>query len=312
MSEEVVHGEQAGDFWKLGRELVLLIGGTLFLSALVSPALYEVIGALFSEDPWPYSRVFDRVAMVVAAGMLWWRRKEYQLHRYRASFERFLTPPWVKPVIIGFFLSFCCSLAVLPLLVQGGTLVWSSHSSGEILWRFGKSIPAALLISLIEESFFRFFLFLSLRRYLPFLAAAALSSGLYAVVHFIQPVKSWGFSSLELTTGFQYLGLLLERFSYPGFLEAAFGLFLVGMVLCFTVERSRSLLPAIGLHAGWVTTTKVIGRLVGAAPGFEYPTGSGRRYYLLTDEFSWVAVILVGILSFILFRPRRDCSEQKP
>jgi membrane protease YdiL (CAAX protease family) len=306
----------SGHFLRLIRELVILIVGTLVLSALVTPSLYVGLDTALGGLPWPYSRVFDRVAMVAAVVILVLRRRHYELIHYRSQFISMVEAPRLKPIVLGFCLSFFLSLAALPFLVQQGTLVWSDHSTGALAWRFTKTLPAALLISLIEETFFRFFLFLSLRRYLPFIFAAGASSLLYAVVHFIQPEKSWAFSELEISTGFSYLALLLERFTYDGFLSAAFGLFMIGILLCMTVERSRSLLPALGLHAGWVATTKVIGRLVGAAPGFSYPPGAGRRYYLLTEEVSWIAIVIVGLVAYFIFTSRKsslsDEQEQCP
>ena len=293
-------------FRKLVMELVILIAGALFISSLLTPSLFQFLRSIMGEDLWPYSRVFDRVIMVVAVVMLFLRRHHYGVAVYKKSLVGMLSKPRVKPLVVGFFLSFCLSIAALPIVVSGGTLVWSDNSTGVILWRFFKTLPAAAVISIIEEVFFRFFLFLSLRRYLPFALAAVLSSLLYSVVHFIQPVKTWEFTELSVFTGFEYLGLLLDRFTQEGFLPAAFGLFLIGMVLCLTVERSNSLLPALGLHAGWVTTTKVIGKLVESASWFDYPSGSGRRYYLLTHEFTWLTVCLVGLVAFLVFKKKSE------
>lgn len=307
-------GEHSEAFWRLCRELAILIFGTLILSSLVAPSLYVGLKSFYPELPWPYSRVFDRVAMVVAVAVFVLRRKHYNIAEYKNDFReyrRYGERNSLIPLTLGFFLSLGLSMLALPFVVAEGDLQWSGHGAGDILFRFAKSIPAALLISIIEETFFRFFLFLSLRRFLPFFGAAVLSSLLYAVVHFIQPVKSWEFTELGISTGFSYLGLLLERFTQDGLLEAALGLFLIGLVLCFTVERTRSILPAIGLHAGWVTTTKVIGRLVDASAGFEYPAGAGRRYFLLTEEVTWLAIVLVGVISYFVFTkvPKGESSN---
>jgi membrane protease YdiL (CAAX protease family) len=297
-------------FQKLLFELTLLIVGTLLLSAAITPSLYVWIRSLWPELPWPYSRVFDRIIMVVAVALFILRRKHFQVRQYTAQISLHLAKPRLIPVVTGFLVTFLLSLSVVPLLVAGGTLQWSEHSFGQIALRLLTVIPAALLISVIEEVFFRFFLFRSLRQYLSFGMAAVLASTFYSVVHFIQPVKTWEFTTLEFSTGFTYLGLLIGRVSEPGFLAAAFGLFLVGMVLCATIERTRSLLPVIGLHAGWVATVKVVGKLCDAVPGFQYPAGAGRRYYLLTEEYSWLAIVLVWLATFMLFRNvgNRDSS----
>ncbi|MGA1191103.1 MAG: type II CAAX prenyl endopeptidase Rce1 family protein [Bdellovibrionota bacterium] len=297
---------ERGAFQKLLVELSLLIAGTLLISSVITPSLYVWVRSLWPEIPWPYSRVFDRVIMVVALSIFVLRRKHFQVKHYKEQLSIHLAKPRLIPVVIGFFVTFLLSLSVVPLLVAGGTLQWSENSFGQVALRLLKVAPAALLISIIEEVFFRFFLFRSLRQYLSFGVAAVLTSTFYSVVHFIQPVKTWEFTNLEFSTGFTYLGLLIGRLAEPGFVPAAFGLFLVGLVLCATIERTRSLLPVIGLHAGWVATVKVVGKLCDAAPGFEYPAGAGRRYYLLTEEYSWFAIVLVWLATLLLFRKVRN------
>lgn len=298
--------EERATFRKLLFELLLLVCGSLVLSALITPALFIWLQSVWPELPWPYSRVYDRVIMGVAVALFLLRRRHFHIEKYRDDFHLHVRGQKASPIILGFFTTFFLSLCVVPLLVSGGTLEWSDNSWGTVFQRLLKVIPAALLISFIEEVFFRFFLFRSLRQYLSFWWSAGLSSALYSIVHFIQPVKSWGFTELEFSTGFSYLGLLVGRVMEPGFLGASFGLFLVGVVLCSTLERTRSLLPVIGLHAGWVATVKIVGKLCDPALGFEYPSGAGRRYYLLTEEFSWLAIVLVWIVTYCVFRNRSD------
>ena len=52
------------------RALVLLVAGALALACLLTPPLYSAIAGLYSEPPWPYSRVFNRVAMLCALTLL--------------------------------------------------------------------------------------------------------------------------------------------------------------------------------------------------------------------------------------------------
>ena len=171
--------------------IILLVAVTLFLSALFTPPIFTGIESLLGKEPWPYSRVFDRVAMVVALVLILGFRSFFHLGTLRQEVLPYLSQKKLYPLLSGSLLSFLVSLALIFVIVAGGTLTWSDRSQSVLIWKFTKAIPAALLIAFIEELFFRFFLFVSLRKYMSFLKAASISSVLYALLHFIQPVKTW-------------------------------------------------------------------------------------------------------------------------
>lgn len=290
--------------------LILLIIFTLLISALITPKIFFTILKLVPDVTWPFSRVFDRVAMVVALLLIILFRNRFQLTTLLRDVSPYLKGHKFLTITKGLLLSFLVSLLMVILLVNFGTLNFSAITIGEFFVVLAKAIPAALIISIIEEVFFRFFLFYSLRRYLSFLSAAVFSSILYSILHFIQPVKTFQPDPNNLYfTGLDYLFALVERYTLPGILEAGFGLFLVGICLCLIVERTNSLLPAIGLHSGWVVAIKVIGKITEAPIGFEYPAGAGRRYFLLTEYLGWLGIIIVGVLAIFIFR--KFNQEQK-
>ena len=281
--------------------IIALIFATLFISALVTPSIYVFLEWIYQREIWPYSRVFDRVAMLVVFLLIYRFRSFFYLRGLWADAKPYLSQQKFLLIALGAFISFSTSFALISLIVSGETLEWSSVSREVMAWKFAKAVPAALLISFIEELFFRFFLFLTFRKKMSFLPAAALSSIIYSFVHFIQPVKSWKLDDNTLMSGFEYLVVIFERYALPGIIPASIGLFLVGITLCYMVEKTSSLLPSIGLHAGWVYIMKIILTLTVAAEGFVYPQGSGRRYYLLTHEITWVSVVLVCGVSYLLF-----------
>jgi membrane protease YdiL (CAAX protease family) len=288
--------------------VTILIFTTLIFSAAIGPFVYYQILSFFPEVGWPYSRVFDRIAMAMALILVIIFRSHFRLTELLKDVRPHIAGKKFLPITKGFLLSFTISLALIWLIVNYGTLQWRTITAGAILYELAEAIPAALIISVIEEVFFRFFLFFSMRRYLSIPFAAVISSVLYSLVHFIQPVRSFQPDPNDWLTGFHYLVALGERYTLPGLLPAAIGLFLVGICLCLVVERSNSLLPAIGLHAGWVAAVKIIGKITEAVPGFEYPEGAGRRYYLLTHEESWLGIVLIGVIALIVFKPKEKVT----
>lgn len=119
---------------------------------------------------------------------------------------------------IYFFLSIC--ILVLITIVFGLNLDEEQNLGYEQLRGIeliGAFIALVLLTPLAEEMVFRGFMFHGLRRRLPFWAAALIVSILFGIVH------------MQLNVGLD--------------------VFALSMVLCYLTEKSKSLWPAIMLHA---------------------------------------------------------------
>ncbi len=279
------------------RALLWMVGGTLFFSALFTPPIYSGLQSIMGEDIWPFSRVFDRVAMLCIAILILIFRKDFPLKPVKGylSKERF-RKEW-QSLPFGMFLSVVISLAILPGMVDGVSLTWNPKTTSEIFFRILKVLPAALLVSVLEEGFFRVILFQRLLKGLPVVLAMIACSLLYAIAHFITPAKQWVYPGWSLDIGFRYLVAVGERLLLPGVAPAFLGMFLVGMVLCIVVYRTRSLILCIGLHAGWVIALKLSGFFTMKLPDFEYAAGVGRRYFLLMSPLTWLSIVLVGVVA---------------
>ena len=57
---------------------ILVVGGTL-ASCVLTPPVYSLLQLLMEEVPWPYSRVFDRVALVMVVAFAYGLRRDLQL-----------------------------------------------------------------------------------------------------------------------------------------------------------------------------------------------------------------------------------------
>ncbi len=293
------------------RALFLLIFGTLFFTSLTTPFAFEAIIAINGSSPWPFSRVYDRVAMFWVLILLLVLRRSFSLSSLASYYNRSDVGRKFMFLVAGAALSFLTSMALLPLYVQGDVFSWKEVSGLEIFYRALKVVPAAIVISVIEESFFRVVFFQKCREHLSLIFAICVTSLTYAIVHFISPVKSWEYPGYSIFVGFEYLSAVAGRFQAPGVLPAAIGLFLVGAVLCFTIYRTRSLFLCIGLHAGWVLAVKMASFVTISNENYEFALGAGKRYFLVSKPLSWVLVILVGIVAVVCFRVVKNSRDAK-
>lgn len=287
----------------------ILLVGTLFFSSLVTPVVYSALELIMADVPWPFSRVYDRVAMVFTLIFVILYRKRFNLKIATRFFKRGVLSQRILDVVVGIAISLSISLVALYMVV-GGNLQWADKTSTYYAGKILKVIPAALLISLIEESFFRVLVFRRLQKSMQVVLAAASCSLLYAFVHFISPDKSYIYPGYSLSVGFDYLLAVFDRMLLPGILPAGVGLFLVGMTLCYVIYKTQSLYLCIGLHAGWVMAIKMANYSTEFVPGVTPPPGIGKRYFLVADPIGWTSIILVFVALFLLFRNKKFGSPR--
>jgi len=275
------------------RTIAILLIGTFFFSALLTPLVYSGLALLLTDVPWPFSRVYDRVAMVVILIFVVMMRKEFALGELGRFFRREEMGVKSKRFATGFLVSALTVAVVVPYMVSTGTIEWKDRDVLYYATKFGKSLLAAIVISIIEESFFRVLVFRRLKEALSVIVAALVCSCVYGVAHFIRPVKTFVYEEFSLFAGFDYLTQVVSRMVLPGNISAFIGFLLVGLVLCFVIQRTHSLFLCVGLHAGWVIGIKMVKYSTDVSPGIYIPPGPGSRYFLLTQPAAWFSILVV-------------------
>ena len=197
--------------------------------------------------------------------------------------------------LLALVVSAVCASIFIPRYVAAGELSWATRDINYWLVRIPKVLIGALIISVIEESFFRGLVFSNIKKVSGSLVAAFISSAIYASVHFIRPIGSWEYRGLSLTVGFEYLGEVFAAMMNLDLLPSFIGLFVVGLVLCRIFEKTGSLVLCIGLHMGWVVAIKLSVYMTNSIPGYVYE--GGRRYFLVGKPLVWASVILVFVLT---------------
>lgn len=283
----------------LGIYLVAVFAG----AALLAPHLWSLVQTLAADSPaWeglarqPFHRYVNRCLLVLALAGLWPLVKGLRLgswqaagfsgrHHLRSEFTAGLVAGWLSLLLVA-----------LAALLAGARVVNPDPTLGRWLGRIGGALATAAVVSVLEESLFRGAVFSALRQVAGFRTAAAVSSGIYALVHFFArpsppPAVDW-------LTGFATLGAMLRGFVHfrelvPGLLNLA----LAGWMLAWARERTGRLWMPIGLHAGWIFWLKLYGfgtrEVAGSQP---WLWGGGK----LID--GWVAMAILLLVGALLPR----------
>jgi len=275
---------------------LLSFGAVLLLAIFLSPLLYQVL-------PYKFERIFNRIVMVgtLVCVVIFVRIKKETFVQYGLTWKsdslRFLLTAFFAPVIV---LSLYVALQILI-----GEAVLSIRDISVVKWiqRILLAVSAGLLIGVIEEFFFRGAVMNACRRVWTSAQGLWLSllitNLFYSVVHFVHAKKPFVDKTPDFIDGFRLLAAPFSSFAHFGSFWPGFvGLFIFGLMLSGLTLKTKSLYPAIGLHAGAVFFIKTDGLWV------DFSTtnmiwGSGKMY----DGFvGWLALGLLYLVLLFLFR----------
>ncbi len=242
----------------------------ILLGSLLAPWAFAIIHAHWPMIP--FRRVFDRVLLIVALAGLMPMLQAVGI-RSVAELGYVRSPSWGWQALGGFALGIF-SLGFCAVLLRQYT-GWKTNFVGNLV--------SALVVGLIEETFFRGGIFGAFRRNGSLGSAVAVSSGIYAVLHFCKPTEP---VTVNWLTGFTHLGMIWQNFGTQVNWLGLVTLVLVGAVLALAFEWTKALYFSIGLHAGWVFMLKTVGAS------------------LRDQALVWPVLLLVLVLCWKKFAPR--------
>lgn len=232
---------------------------TVLLGALLAPPLYWAGEGFHFLDRFDFQKFFNRSVLVAAVVLLVPTLRWLRLPGWRGLG---LEPDrrWGLRLVVGFLAAF-----VLVALLGCG-LLWAGVYRLKTELPFGRLPGIALTaaaVSLIEEALFRGALLAIMIQALGRVGGVLINSALFAVVHFLEPREgAVAEHAVEWWSGLKLVREAFWQFGEPALVLAGFAtLFLVGLVLAWTVLKTRSLWMAIGLHAGWVFGTMGFSKL---------------------------------------------------
>jgi len=206
-------------------------------------------------------------------------------------------------------LAFGVALAValiavyLALMAGLGQAVWSPDPPGYMLEKTVEYLLLALVVALVEETFFRGILFRAMLTDWGPCRALVVSSAVYAVLHCIS-------GSYWTTPGCQpAVGLQLVRAYFTDAagsilpdLRLVVGLVLLGALLAYLYLRTGSLWASVGFHAGLILTSKLMKKMVNRAEDF--PSWLLGDYQFLVSGVACWAILAAVILAAVASAPR--------
>jgi hypothetical protein len=253
----------------------------------------------------PFPRIFDRTVMVtvfsalaLCARRLGLRRLLYQ--GFCGARRHYLQS--IAGLAIG--------LAAVAVL-YGLAAVTSSKTLPHGVFPALSYVPAAILIGILEEGFFRAFLLGGMESDLGSSGALVASSAIFAVVHILRSPARFYLTGLHPAAGAEVLLASASRLGHPQNVAfALIGLFLLGLVLGEAFLLTRRVYYSIGLHAGFVLGAKTWrltkGRVIPWWLAGTGPVG------LIGAPAAWIIAILLLIVLPLLLGATRSVGGRSP
>lgn len=280
--------------------LIAALGLALVAAVIIAPVAAIAVAAAGFRFPFP--RIFDRTIMVtLLVTMLSFAHRLKLLDYLRQGFRTARTGVW--QALSGLALA-AGAIGVLFTLaaVAGGNL-----SGSVIAVSVLRYLPAAMLIGLIEESFFRAFMLTGMENDLGSSGALLASSAIFAIVHVMRSPTRFYLTRFEPLAGAKSLAAYAERMIRPEIGPPLLGLFLLGLVLGEAFVVTRRAYCSLGLHVGFVLGAKTWRLAVsGAIPRWLAGPGS---VPMVAAPAAWVTSAIMLMMLPLWLRPNRQQSQ---
>jgi len=212
---------------------------------------------LQSLAAFPFEAYFRRALIHGAIVFLWPLLRCLQV---RGSQDLGLVPDsnWIRNLSMGFCIAALPTLCCGIVLIASGTYSLRTHVTWSSLAGVSMTV---VVVPFIEEPFFRGLLLgVMLRSYKKWIALI-LSSGIFAILHFLKPAAG-SVTAVEWSSGWTCLVHSFDQFTDPMLVAAGFlTLFVIGAILAYACLRTKSLWLPIGLHGGWIFASTIFSRL---------------------------------------------------
>jgi membrane protease YdiL (CAAX protease family) len=292
------------------RKLLLYLAASLVLGALLTPPIFKMGHSLAERGILPritgqgFHRYFSRIVEITALLLLWPLARSLKV-KSLAELGLRRDARWAARLAFG-FLSAVALMAVMSLCVSAFGAVKFFPEGQRMFGEIPKVIFTAACVGFIEECIFRGAFLGLFQRSMSRRGALLASALFFAVLHFIQPLKSdIAPENVTWLSGLALIPSVFSQWSEPMLVAASFTTLLaVGWVLGWAMQHTHSLWLGIGLHAGWVFCVQGFGKFAYFAPGMLPWIGADIRVGLAP----LVTVILTGIAcrAWLAYGTRRD------
>jgi membrane protease YdiL (CAAX protease family) len=279
------------------------------LAAAVIIAPFAALAVAKAGFRIPFPRIFDRVVMLALLGIILYAARSLSLVALlRAGFKNPRAGAW--RALFGF----AVAIVVMAILF-GAAFAMGAARDGAIARASGllpKYLAAAIVIGILEEAFFRAFLFGGMCEDFGRIGALIASSAIYALAHLVRSPAHFYITGLDLTAGIRTLAGSGAQFADPATaLPTLFGLFLLGIVLAQAYIVTGSVYFSIGLHSGFVLGSKLWPKMISERailPG--WLAGWGHQP-LISGAAAWLAALIIFAILTLLTAVSKNtqCDE---
>jgi membrane protease YdiL (CAAX protease family) len=280
-------------------KFIVVLFVILLTSAVLAPVLYHFL-------PFKFEKIFNRLVMVMtlAAVVAFVRIGRDTLNRYGLN--------WTKSSLTQFLTAFAGTVALLSLLlifyVNQGCFQWHLNDLSWVKWasKLSGVLLTALGVSILEEFFFRGFVFQAVNNFfsgnardarghrITLCATIVVTNLFYSLLHFTSSNKPLIGPDPSIIDSFR---LILAPFSsfggWQALWPAAVGLLILGSVLNVLLLRSGALYPAIGMHAGCIFFIKLSSSFADFSSSPSLLFGSAKLY---DGIIGWGVLIAIGVV----------------
>jgi membrane protease YdiL (CAAX protease family) len=304
---------------KAHHHLIIFLFLALGLTCVIAP--WMALGADWAALRWPqlldervpFGRVFNRAFMVAGVVLFFLMRGRIV---QTETIKRLLALPSAvasRNFLVGFGLALGSMALILAVMTAADVytpffrLPW-----GTALGRLASAAATGLFAGTLEEFFFRGILFLGVLRSGSRWKAYLLVNLFYSALHFVKPSREYFLDGVEVFAGFRHLlGTFAPFLDPPTLIPGLIGLFLIGVVLSYAVERTGNLYLSIGLHAGWIVAIRSV-RIVGDFPRRELGLAFGATDpKIVSGVVTWLGILLVALAIMRLTRPGTILADNR-
>lgn len=260
----------------------------LILSSFLAPWLHTFL-------PFKFDRILRRCIMIgtLLLGVWLVRSRRESLNRIGLGRRE----GWAGLFWIGFLSGVALVAVITSAQWAFGARLWRLHETDVWHWigLFFKGFGGGMLIGIIEETFFRGFLFVMFKDLWNVRASLIVTNLIYSVVHFFPKNKPLTGLEPAAWDSFRILSSMFPSlFEKPETSLALSGLFLFGLLLSLAMLRSGSLFLPIGIHAGAVFGLKMNRRFVPEIAGtMDIWSGSKNLYDGVLGSVLLLLIVLV-------------------
>jgi membrane protease YdiL (CAAX protease family) len=274
----------------------LALGAGLAAAVVVAPIAAVAVASMGWRYPFP--RIFDRTVMATLLLAMVWSARELKLGPLlRDGFKHPVSEASTR-LIRGLIVAFCALaiLFVLALRASGsGTGDFSAVAS-----RVPGYVLSAIVIAIIEEGFFRAFLFGGMKGDFGSRGAMIASAAFYAVAHLVRSPAHFYVTGYEPAAGLVTLAHSMDQLSHPATaIPTLIGLFLLGIVLAKAFILTGNVYFSMGLHCGFVIGAKLWPKIIVGRGAIPWWIAGAGPVPMIGGAAAWVIAIVI----FVALRP---------